>query len=234
MRTVAIIPAYNEERTISQVIGQTLQYVDNIVVINDQSTDNTAMYAKSVGAEVLGTKGKRGAGKAIRDGLDFALDSFYFTKFDAVILIDGDGQHDPNDIPAMLSLLKQFDMVITSRFMDNSAFTNMPKYRKFGIRCINFAYNFGSKFKVRDSQCGLRAFRANVLRDMNLQENGFGYSVEMLVKARARGYKIIEIPTIVHYHADFKQNSSMNPVWHGLGVLLVTLKWRIICEVFKK
>lgn len=68
---------------------------------------------------------------------------------------------------------------------------------------------------------------------MDLQENGFGYSTEMLVKARAKGYKIIEIPTIVHYHADFKQNSSMNPIIHGLGVLLCTLKWRLLCEVFK-
>jgi hypothetical protein len=54
----------------------------------------------------------------------------------------------------------------------------------------------------------------------------------MLVKARARGYKIVEIPTVVHYHADFKQNSSMNPVGHGLGVLLCTIWWRIKCEIF--
>jgi glycosyltransferase involved in cell wall biosynthesis len=231
MRTVAIIPAFNEAKTIGTVVKQTLQHVDEVIVMDDQSTDNTASEIKSAGAIVGGTSGERGAGKAIIGGIDYALEYY---QPDAIVLLDGDGQHEPNDIPAMLSLLKDYDMVVTSRFMDNAAFTNMPLYRKFGIWMITFAYNFGAKFKVRDSQCGLRAFRANVLRDMNLQENGFGYSTEMLVKARAKGYKIIEIPTIVHYHKDFRQNSSMNPVWHGLGVLFCTIWWRIKCEVLRR
>jgi glycosyltransferase involved in cell wall biosynthesis len=230
LKSVAIIPAYNEEKTIGTVVKQTLQYVDEVIVMDDHCTDNTREEALKAGAMVRSTSSGKGAGKAIRIGIGNAINIY---QPDAIVLLDGDGQHNPDDIPSMLSLLKDFDMIVTSRFMDNSAFTNMPKYRKFGIQCINFAYNFGAKFKIRDSQCGLRAFRANVLRDMNLQENGFGYSVEMLVKARAKGYKIIEIPTVVHYHKDFKQNSSMNPVIHGLGVLLVTLKWRLICEVFK-
>jgi len=230
VRTVAVIPAYNEEKTVRRVVEQVKQHVGCVLVVDDKSTDNTEAEIKLAGGVHYYNFGKRGAGSAIIQGIKVAL---CVDTLDAVVLLDADGQHEPNDIPAMLSLLKDYDMVVTSRFMDNSAFTKMPLYRKFGIWMITFAYNFGAKFKVRDSQCGLRAFRANVLRDMDLQENGFGYSTEMLVKARAMGYKIIEIPTIVHYHADFKQNSSMNPLWHGLGVLLVTLKWRLLCEVFK-
>jgi glycosyltransferase involved in cell wall biosynthesis len=226
MHTIAVIPAYNESKTISDVVNDTLKYVNSVVVVNDQSTDNTEELAFEAGADTLDTIGKRGAGKAIRNGIDLALHQ----KAEAIVLIDGDGQHDPDCIPDMLRYLKSYDMVITSRFMGDDL-TVVPAYRKFGIWAITFAYNFGMKFKVRDSQCGLRAFRAEVLRDMKLQEDGFGYSTEMLVKARAKGYKIIEIPTIVKYYEDFRQNSSMNPLKHGLMVLLCTIKWRLKCEI---
>jgi glycosyltransferase involved in cell wall biosynthesis len=227
MHTIAVIPAYNEAKTIGEVVNATLSHEDSVVVVNDQSTDATEELAYEAGADTLETQGKRGAGKAIRQGINFAIRQ----KSDAIVLIDGDGQHNPNDIPDMLSLLKDFDVVITSRFMDRIVLTNVPLYRKFGIWVITFAYNFLSRFKVKDSQCGLRAFKAEVLDTMNLQENGFGYSTEMLVKARAMGFRIIEIPTIVKYHNEFEANSSMNPVVHGIGVLLCTLFWRFKCEV---
>jgi len=229
MHTIAVIPAFNESKTIADVVSKVLNHVDSVIVVDDQSSDGTETLAFEAGADTITTIGKRGAGKAIRNGIDLALHQ----KAEAIVLIDGDGQHNPNDISDMLRYLKSYDVVITSRFMDKLVLTNVPAYRKFGIWMITFAYNFGAKFKVRDSQCGLRAFRANVLKDMNLQENGFGYSTEMLVKARATGFKIIEIPTVVHYHQDFKMNSSLNPVIHGLDVLFMTLKWRILCEVFK-
>jgi glycosyltransferase involved in cell wall biosynthesis len=227
MHTIAVIPAYNESKTISEVVNATLRHVDSVVVVNDQSTDATEELAYESGADTMETQGKRGAGKAIRQGINFAIRQ----GANAIVLIDGDGQHNPNDIPDMLSLLKDFDVVITSRFMYQDVLSNVPVYRKFGIWAITFAYNLGAKFKVRDSQCGLRAFRAEVLDAMNLKEEGFGYSTEMLVKARARGYRIIEIPTVVHYHQDFKANSSMNPVIHGVKVLLCTILWRIRCEL---
>jgi glycosyltransferase involved in cell wall biosynthesis len=228
MKSVAVIPAYNEERTIGDVVRQTLKYVDEVVVVNDHSTDDTDFEVLRTDAALMVASVGRGAGKAIKDGINNAL--FVF-KPDVIILLDGDGQHNPDDIPDMLALLKNYDMVVTSRFMGDGL-TKVPKYRRFGIWAITLAYNFGAKFKVRDSQCGLRAFRAEVLRSMDLQENGFGYSTEMLVKARAKGYRIIEIPTIVTYHPNFRQNSSMNPVIHGIGVLLCTIKWRIKAEVF--
>jgi glycosyltransferase involved in cell wall biosynthesis len=229
MHTIAVIPAFNESKTIAEVVNATLRHVHSVIVVDDQSIDETEQLAYDAGADTLITKGKRGAGKAIRMGINLALHQ----KAEAIVLIDADGQHNPNDIPDMLSLLRDFDMVVTSRFMYQDVLSNVPAYRKFGIWCITFAYNFLGKFKVKDSQCGLRAFKAEVLKAMDLQENGFGYSTEMLVKARARGYKIIEIPTIVHYHEDFKENSSMNPVIHGFKVLMCTVAWRIKCEVFR-
>lgn len=228
MRTIAVIPAFNEAKTIVDVVNKTLHYVDGVVVIDDSSTDDTYIEAVQAGAATFCALLPRGAGKAIREGVENALVRYHP---DTIVLIDGDGQHDPSYIPQMLERLEFYDMVITSRFMDKQVLTKMPAYRRFGIWMITFAYNFGAKFKVKDSQCGLRAFRANVLKAMDLQEDGFGYSTEMLVKARAMGFKIIEIPTVVFYHEDFKQNSSMNPILHGFRVLLCTLKWRWLCEV---
>jgi glycosyltransferase involved in cell wall biosynthesis len=231
MITVAIIPAYNEGKAIGAVVKQTLRHVDRVFVENDGSTDNTQDEATKAGAICVNVgNGEHGAGRAIAIGVNTALNY----GADTIVLLDGDGQHNPDDIPTMLSLLKDYDVVITSRFMDKLVLTQMPSYRKFGIWIINLAYNFCSNFKVRDSQCGLRAFRANVLNDIKPEETGFGFCTEMLIKARKKKYRIVEIPTIVHYYKEFKQNSSMNPIKHGLDALLCTIKWRIKCEVFNQ
>lgn len=148
MRSVAVIPAFNEEKTIGQVVRQTKQYVNEVIVMDDHCTDDTREEALKARAMVRSTSNGRGAGKAIKTGIINALNVYIP---DAIVLLDGDGQHNPDDIPAMLSLLKDFDMVVTSRFMDKMMFTNMPLYRKVGIWAITFAYNFGAKFKVRDS-----------------------------------------------------------------------------------
>lgn len=221
---VAVIPCYNEELAISNIVKQCLRYVDAVVVADDQSTDNTIAVAIRSGAVALQTSGQHGPGKAYRMGITHAIKM----NADVIVTLDGDGQHDPDEIPKLLKQLQHCDMVITSRFMDN--LTHMPFYRKVGIWLITTAYNFGSQTKIKDSQCGLRAAYASVLYDIKLTENGFGYSTEMLVKARAKGYSIVEIPTIVKYHNEFNQNSSLNPLLHGLEVMLCTLKWRIRCE----
>lgn len=229
MDVVAIIPAYNEADNIKAVVEETKKYVDGIVVVNDQSIDETAEIAMQSGADVVTTVGVRGAGGALITGIDYVKRKY---NPDAIVFLDGDGQHDPTYIVSMVGALMGCDMVITSRFMHRSVTTNMPAYRKFGIWMITMAYNIGAKFTVKDSQCGMRAFRANKLYDLNLQEHGFGYSTEILVKARKNGYRIFEIPTVVKYHDDFKKNSTINPFKHGFNVIMMTLKWRVKCELF--
>jgi glycosyltransferase involved in cell wall biosynthesis len=224
MKSIAIIPAYNEDQIIGEVVSQTLQYVDSVIVINDQSTDDTVNEAIFTGATVKFTKGNRGAGKATRQGILLAL----VYGADAVVTLDGDGQHNPGDIPQMLKLLERFDIVLASRFMDIP--TNIPAYRRFGVKVITFAYNFGYGYKISDAQCGLRAFRSTVFENIEIEEDGFGFSTETLIKARSKGFKITEMPTTVKYHKEFRQNSTLNPIKHGLSVLFCTLKWRFKIE----
>jgi glycosyltransferase involved in cell wall biosynthesis len=222
----AVIPCFNEEKTIGDIVKQCLKYVDEVVVSDDQSTDRTVTVALRNKAIVYQTDGEHGPGKAYRMGIACALRR----GADIIVTLDGDGQHDPNEIPKLLKQLEKCDMVITSRFMDN--LTNMPFYRRAGVWLITVAYNFGSKIKIKDSQCGLRAAYASRFNNLHLEDNGFGYSVEMLVKARKYGYRIAEIPTIVKYHKSLKENSSLNPIKHGFQVLFDTIKWRIKCEIF--
>lgn len=222
---VAVIPCYNEEKTIDSIVKQCLQYVDEVVVADDQSTDCTIAVAMDCGAKVVQTMGNHGPGKAYRIGIKTALRY----GADIIVTLDGDGQHNPDEIPKLLRQLEYCDMINTSRFLDNR--TNMPLYRRLGIWVITLAFNLGHKVWLTDSQCGFRAFKKKVFESVTLTENGFGYSTEILIKIRKANFRIKEIPTIVKYFSDFSQNSSTNPVKHGIEVLKDTLKWRFKCEL---
>jgi len=140
------------------------------------------------------------------------------------VTLDGDGQHDPNDIPCLVSpvIEENVDLVIGSRFLSSQ--TNFRRYRKFGIDVITWLFNVGSKVKISDSQCCFRAHSRRLLDNIDITENGFGFSVEVLIKARKMGLTITEIPISCVYHS---QGSSMNPITHGLGVALNVIKHRI-------
>ena len=130
------IPAFNEEKNIEKIITSCKKFVDNVVVCDDGSNDNTLKLASDVGAVVLQHKTNKGYGAAISTLFDYARDK----KADVMITIDGDGQHDPDQIPLLLDAITKhnFDVVIGSRFLDDK---DIPKYRKAGIKIITSAAN---------------------------------------------------------------------------------------------
>jgi len=225
VKVVVSIPCYNESKTIGNIIARCKKYADEVVVVDDQSEDDTSLVALNSGAVLVITSGKHGPGKAYALGISKALE----LGADIIVTLDGDGQHDPEEIPNLLSGLSSNDVVITSRFLDDS--TRMPLYRRVGNWIITFVYNVGSKKIVTDSQCGFRAFRSKVFEDIKLTERGFGYSTELLIKLRCSKLIVEEIPACVKYFDDFSNNSSMNPMSHGLSVLKDTIKWRVKCEL---
>jgi glycosyltransferase involved in cell wall biosynthesis len=227
MKVVAVIPCFNEGKTIGDIVHRCRKYVDEVVVVADNCTDNTISEAVNNGGRVLSRKGNKGPGMSNILGYKHAIK----LNADIIVVLDGDGQHNPDDIPNLLRQFPAYDAVITSRFMDGFSAAKMPTYRKMGIWIITLAFNFGAKVKFHDSQCGFRAFKASVFKNINLTEKGFGYSTEFLVKLRREGFKIKEIPTNVIYWDDYNQNSSWNPVKHGVIVLIDTIKWRIKCAL---
>jgi len=224
MKTVAVIPCFNEEKFIGEVVHKTKQYVDRVIVADDCSTDRTVAIAEGNGARVFASVIRRGFGGNLIYGISRALTT---DGEDVIVTLDGDGQHNPDDIPKLLEVIKEqsVGIVIGSRFLDSY---ECPTYRKFGIDVINWIYNVGCREKIKDSQSCLRAYKREVLDSLELKDNGFGLSTEVLIKARSMGYSICEVPATCIYHDDRQLNSTMNPIKHGLLVALATIKWRLI------
>ncbi|MCX6005496.1 MAG: glycosyltransferase family 2 protein [Chloroflexi bacterium] len=207
---IAVIPCFNEEKFIGEVINKTRKYVDHVVVVDDGSTDRTVEIATAAGADIIRHKNQRGAGAGTMEAFEFAKK----TNADILVTLDGDAQHNPDEIPVLLKpiLDNEADMVVGSRFLKQA---EIRAYRKFGIDAITSCVNFGSKVKFSDSQCSFRAHNKIIIESVDITDNSFGYSVEVLIQARKMGARITEVPVSCIYH---DQGSTLNPISHGLSV----------------
>ena len=214
----ACIPAYNEENTISDLVKIAKKFVDKVVVCDDGSTDDTVNNAKLAGAEIISHKKNQGYGAAITTLFDYCR----MQNADVMITLDGDGQHDPNQIPILLDTISQHsvDVVLGSRFLDNN--TDTPGYRKRGIKIITSAANFGADFKVSDAQSGFRAYSKSAINAIHPTEQGMAVSTEILLKISNKGLSLAEVPITTSYDGD---TSEQNPVPHGISVLMNTIKY---------
>jgi glycosyltransferase involved in cell wall biosynthesis len=209
---VAIIPAYNEEKALADVIAKTFKYVDKVIVVNDGSVDKTAEVALNAGAEVISHSTNLGKGEALKSGFKALNDD------SIIVTIDGDGQHNPNEIPDLIKPIVEgsADLVNGSRYM-NGPEENTPAYRRVGQRVLDIATNISAGIKVTDSQSGFRAFSSKARDCFRFKDTGFGIESEMLVDASEAGLKIVEVPITVRYDVD---GSTKDPITHGVGVLL--------------
>ncbi len=212
------IPAFNEEKTIGEVVEKSLQYADKVIVCNDGSTDNTEEKAKEKGATIINHKKNLGYGAAIITLFEEARKQ----NAEIMITLDSDGQHNPEQIPTLVSALTEnnVDVVIGSRFLDKN--TNSPGYRKTGIKIITSASNFGTNFKVSDSQSGFRVYSKNAIDAIHPTEEGMAVSTEILLKASNKGLSVAEVPISVSYEGE---TSTHKPVPQGVSVLMNTLKF---------
>jgi glycosyltransferase involved in cell wall biosynthesis len=226
LKVVAAIPCYNTQQHVAKVITKTKRYVDEVIVIDDGSTDMTADVARRAGAKVISHKTNEGYGEAIRS-------CFAATKAsnaDVLITIDGDGQHDPDEILRILSPISKEEchIVIGSRFLASGR--EMPRYRKFGIGIINWVWNFGAEVKITDTQSGFRAYSRRAFDDVHFTEKGMSISIEIIEKARNLGLKIKEVPISCSYE---NNNSKLSPkaFLHGLIVAFSVVKIRLRTKV---
>jgi glycosyltransferase involved in cell wall biosynthesis len=228
---VACLPAYNEEANIAKVIVDTLPHVDQVIVCDDGSDDSTARIAEKMGAVVISHDRNYGYGAAIASLFEKAREM----KADIMVTLDADGQHIPSEIAGVIQPIidGHAEIVIGSRFLDKpEQSTNDPRekrgedeassYRKFGIGTITTISNFVSKSKLTDSQSGFRAYHRRAINEIQVTEQGMGASTEILLKARLAELKIIEVPITVKYGKD---TSTQNSVYHGIDVVISTLKF---------
>ena len=218
MKTAIGIPAYNEEKNIAKIIVDSKKIADQILVCDDGSTDSTAAIAESLGAIVVKHPKNLGYGSAIRS---IFLKSREINS-EVLVTIDSDGQHKIEDIEKVVKPVVdgRADISIGSRFLDKH--DNAPKYRKLGINIITKVTNSSLSEKITDAQSGFRAYNNKVLQALTPSDSGMGISTEILIKSSNLGFKIAEVPTEIQYEGD---TSSQNPISHGTGVLLSTLKY---------
>ena len=221
MVTVIGIPAYNEEKNIASIIMKLKKITDHIIVCNDGSTDMTEEISKELNVTVINHSRNMGYGSAIRSIFLKAKE----LQADILVTFDADGQHRVVDVQNVTKPIidDKADIVIGSRFLENKS--DIPEYRKFGIKVITKITNSSLKEKLTDSQSGFRAYSKNVLKDVTPSESGMGVSTEILIKASNAGHKIAEVPITIMYGPD---TSTHNPVSHGTSVLFSTIKFTSI------
>jgi len=211
-KITAVLPAYNEEVSIGSIVLITLKHVDNVIVIDDGSTDNTVEIAELAGAKVISHSFNQGKGAALKTGFEAAKGS------DIVVTIDSDGQHSPQEIPKLVSpvINGEADIVNGSRYINGSK-KDTPSYRRIGQTVLDKATNLNSGLDVTDSQSGFRAFARHTLPVFRFSCVDFGIESEMLMDAANAGLRIKEVEISVRYDVD---GSTKNPVSHGMGVLM--------------
>ena len=221
MVTVIGIPAYNEEKNIASIIMKLKKITDHIIVCNDGSTDMTEEISKELNVTVINHSRNMGYGSAIRSIFLKAKE----LQADILVTFDADGQHRVVDVQNVTKPIidDKADIVIGSRFLENKS--DIPEYRKFGIKVITKITNSSLKEKLTDSQSGFRAYSKNVLKDITPSESGMGVSTEILIKASNAGHKIAEVPITIMYGPD---TSTHNPVSHGTSVLFSSIKFTSI------
>ena len=224
-KIVAIIPAYNEEDALPDVIYGTLRHVDEVIVVNDGSSDKTSEVAIGAGARVISHSINLGKGEALKSGFKAVDDE------SIIVTIDGDGQHNPDEIPDLIRPIFEdgADLVNGSRYM-NGPEENTPAYRRVGQKVLDIATNISAGIKITDSQSGFRAFSCSVKDCFRFKDTGFGIESEMLVDAAESGLKIVEVPITVRYDVD---GSTKDPITHGVGVLFNITKDKVL-RTFKR
>lgn len=195
LKTAAIIPAYREERHISDVVRRTRQQLDHVVVIDDGSSDNTARCARDAGAEVIVHSQNRGKGEAIKTGLRHWLDR----QFIHVIILDSDGQHLPEEIDRFIAAAAQAGG--RSFFLGNrmNNLTGMPFVRRVVNRYMSNRISRICRQKIPDTQCGFRMLDRQLIPELLEGGNRFDYETEMLIIASHKGYRIESVPITTVY-----------------------------------
>lgn len=188
-RACALIPAYNEARTIGRIVRGCLRRVPTVLVVDDGSTDGTAEAARRAGAHVVRLASNQGKGAALAAGLSQAAD------FEAVLVLDADGQHDPADIPRFLAALSSFDVVVGVRRRRGA----MPLLNRLTNKLSSTLLGWVAGTALPDSQSGFRALSRQAIEAVHLESRRFDAESEFLIKAARLGFRIGGIPIATTY-----------------------------------
>lgn len=214
MKVSVIIPTRNEGKAIGRVLKEIPKnIVDEIVVIDGYSTDNTEKEAKAnlrAGKDKFILQSKKGFGNALRQ-------AFKITRGDVVIIMNGDGSHNPKNIPALLEKIKQgYDYVMATRYTKGGRSDDDTTIRFIGNRIFTFLTNLIHRTNVTDSLYFFTAITRKGLKKIHPKSPGFEFCIEMLIRAHKAGLKFAEVPVVER--ASFSK-SKVNAFLAGLRIL---------------
>lgn len=214
------IPAYNESVGIGSVILTAQQYADEVVVIDDGSSDNTVNIARQTGATVLEHETNKGKGRALQTFFKYARTS----EYDSFVVLDGDGQHLPQDIPVVAEAVEtgEADLVVGSRYLEDANKDETPLHRRFGQQVLDYLTFGSSGTKLTDTQSGFRAFSPAAIDELSIRTDGMGVESEMIASAQDTDLTIQEVPIDVRYEG--VDGQTLNSIYHGLGVATFLLQ----------
>src|SRR5213083_3572215 len=207
---IVVVPVFNEAETIGGVVAAARAHAP-VLVVDDGSDDGSAAAARAAGAEVLRHPRRLGKGQAIRTGVAAARSR----RASVVVTLDGDGQHDPGDLTAVLGAARGAPraIVVGSRLAEAGV---LPPDRLNAIRVAGFFVNWASGLKLEDTQSGYRAYPVTLFDEIELRHGGFVLETEVLIAAAARGWQVREVPVQAIPRA--RRRSRFRPLGDGAAI----------------
>ncbi len=228
MKTVVVIPTYNEKDNIEALIRRLLSHNVDILVVDDNSPDGTWKIVEDIAktekkVKLLRRMSERGRGTAGVAGFKFAVENGY----DYIIEMDADFSHNPDDVPKFLDVIKNADVVLGSRLVEGGKQVGRNFYRRTITALANFYISAMLGIKVRDCNSGYRCFRRKVLEEINLDKissTGPDIVQEILYKAHLKGFGIVEIPVVFTERKLGSSKLGMRHLFKGY-TKVIKLKW---------
>lgn len=212
-----ILPAHNESKRIEKVVQEVRQLVDEVVVVDDGSLDDTSERARLAGATVVRHNVNLGKGAALRTGAEAAL----MKGAKIIVLMDADGQHPASEIPNLVRGIQEnrYDMVFAYRSLNKK----MPGYRRLGNNVLNQTAKILFGLSLTDVWCGFRAFRGDIYNNIKWQKTNYSADVEMALRLAQHKLRYSQIPIPTIYHEIYKGVSVVD----GLKLLFSLLIWKV-------
>jgi len=228
VKVLAVIPAYNEAATVRDVASRTLGQLKDVIVVDDGSTDGTAAALAGLPVTLVSNPANLGKGASLWRGFAAAIAA----GADAVVTLDADGQHCPEDIPRLLAAAAEHPgrIVIGARLWDKD---RVPGLRYFGNRFANFWVAWAAGAPVADSQSGFRLYPAAVLKHVNVFHGPgarFAFESEMLIEAGRAGVRTCAVPIAALYPANARASHYRSAVDTARIVRMIT--WKLVTRGF--
>jgi glycosyltransferase involved in cell wall biosynthesis len=229
VKLLAVIPAHREERFVGDVVRRTRAHVGDVLVVDDGSPDATGERAREAGARVVRVEPNRGKGNALRLGFAAAVREGY----DGVVQLDADGQHAPEELPALVAAAAEADVVVGTRPRKG---TPMPWLRRQVNASCSALVSMVTGARLRDVHSGYRLIRRRVLEAVRCRSSGFDFEIEFLLRAARAGFRVRHVPVRTIYGA---QESHIDPWkdtlkflrivgYHSVGAEAWAREWRAL------